>query len=68
MILSIIKPSQRGELEITDVNNQYIKQGRIDYKIVKGFWSDAGQFESLYMTSSFIRSHIIQNNENEGDM
>lgn len=37
-------------------------------KIVKGFWSDAGQFESLYMTSSFIRSHIIQNNENEGDM
>jgi glucose-1-phosphate thymidylyltransferase len=47
------KPSGRGELEITDVNNLYIKAGELDAVELKGFWSDAGTFESLYRTNTF---------------
>ena len=43
-----IKPSHRGELEITDVNNHYIREGDLHYDILEGWWTDAGQFESLF--------------------
>lgn len=55
-IINCLRPSTRGELEISDVNNQYIKDGEIDYKIIKGFWSDAGTFSSLFKASEFIRN------------
>ena len=42
-----LKPSGRGELEITDVNNHYIREGRMQYSVMKGWWTDAGTFESL---------------------
>jgi len=45
--------SERGELEITDVNNLYIQDGELDYIELGGFWSDAGTFESLYRTNRF---------------
>ncbi|MGC8730596.1 MAG: sugar phosphate nucleotidyltransferase, partial [Candidatus Micrarchaeia archaeon] len=45
--IKTLKPSQRGELEITDVNNWYLKQGRLKAAYIEGFWSDAGTFESL---------------------
>lgn len=48
-----IKPSARGELEITDVNNQYIKAKKLDWAILNGFWSDAGTFDSLYRTGKY---------------
>lgn len=47
------KPSGRGELEITDVNNLYIQNGNLDYVEMDGYWSDAGTFESLYRTNKF---------------
>ncbi|MBP6964614.1 MAG: NTP transferase domain-containing protein [Armatimonadetes bacterium] len=47
------RPSGRGELEITDVNNLYIRAGKLDYVELEGFWSDAGTFESLYRTNRF---------------
>jgi glucose-1-phosphate thymidylyltransferase len=47
------KPSGRGELEITDVNNLYIQAGDLDWMELEGFWSDAGTFESLYRTNKF---------------
>lgn len=47
------KPSGRGELEITDVNNLYIEAGELDAVELEGFWSDAGTFESLYRTNTF---------------
>jgi len=56
-VLEIIKtlaPSERGELEITDVNNTYIKNNEMDAKLVEGFWSDAGTFESLIKVNNFI--------------
>lgn len=42
-----LKPSARGELEITDVNNAYVKKGTMTYDILEGSWTDAGTFESL---------------------
>lgn len=47
------KPSARGELEITDVNNFYIKAGKMQWASLNGFWSDAGKPESLLLASSY---------------
>ncbi len=57
--INSLKPSKRGEYEITDINNMYIKEGKMDHQIIDGFWSDAGTLESLYQSSSFIRSKSI---------
>jgi glucose-1-phosphate thymidylyltransferase len=46
-IIKTLKPSERGELEITDVNNEYIRQGAMGYSVLDGYWSDAGTFGSL---------------------
>ena len=46
-----IKPSARGELEITDVNNCYLKKGQLKWSELKGFWTDAGTFKSLYLAN-----------------
>ena len=46
-------PSSRGELEITDVNNMYVEAGQLRWAELKGFWSDAGTFESLFRTSAY---------------
>lgn len=48
-----IKPSARGELEITDVNNWYAERGKLSWDLLGGFWSDAGTFESLFRSSAF---------------
>lgn len=53
-VIKNLKPSARGELEITDVNNHYIKNNEMGYAIVKGFWSDAGTFDSLFRSSKLI--------------
>jgi glucose-1-phosphate thymidylyltransferase len=45
--IKTLKPSARGELEITDVNNWYIERGTLAYGTLKGFWTDAGTFESI---------------------
>jgi glucose-1-phosphate thymidylyltransferase len=50
-----LKPSRRGELEITDVNNAYIAQKKLRYGLVKGWWTDCGTFESLYEASRLER-------------
>lgn len=46
-VVKTLKPSDRGELEITDVNNYYIAQGTMTYETLAGWWTDAGTFESL---------------------
>ena len=60
-IIKTLKPSGRGELEITDVNNAYIRQGTLSYSILKGYWSDAGTFESLYRASELVRNKKVDN-------
>ena len=53
-MIGSLKPSSRGELEITDVNNAYLKRGQLEYDIVKGYWTDAGTFESLFRANTLI--------------
>jgi glucose-1-phosphate thymidylyltransferase len=53
-IIRGLKPSRRGELEITDVNNRYIRQGLMAFEILDGWWTDAGTFESLFRASCLI--------------
>lgn len=54
-IIKTLKPSGRGELEITDVNNEYIRQGRMTYSTLSGHWTDSGTFESLYRANTIAR-------------
>jgi len=49
-----LKPSQRGELEITDVNNFYISEGKMQWDVLEGWWSDAGTFESLQTAGQLV--------------
>jgi glucose-1-phosphate thymidylyltransferase len=49
-----LKPSGRGELEITDVNNFYIQEGTLTYEILEGWWSDAGTFDSLLRANNLV--------------
>lgn len=52
-IIRSLKPSARGELEITDVNNAYIEQNKLYWQELKGFWSDAGTFHSLFRSNRY---------------
>lgn len=53
-IIKTIKPSDRGELEITDVNNAYIKMGAMEYDFLEGWWTDAGTFPSLLLANTLV--------------
>jgi glucose-1-phosphate thymidylyltransferase len=59
-IIKTLKPSVRGELEITDVNNQYIARGEMKATFVQGSWTDAGTFESLYRATTLARNFSLQ--------
>jgi len=50
--------SARGEYEITDVNNIYVKEGRLGYHIVEGFWNDAGTVKSRAISEDFVRKGL----------
>lgn len=53
-ICTHLKPSSRGELEITDVNNAYLQRGDLTYEVLDGWWSDAGTFDSLYRATCLV--------------
>jgi glucose-1-phosphate thymidylyltransferase len=53
-----LKPSGRGELEITDVNNWYLARGLMEYDMLEGFWGDAGEsIDAYYAVNDFVRRH-----------
>ncbi|MDO9538545.1 MAG: sugar phosphate nucleotidyltransferase [Methanocalculus sp.] len=54
-IVKTLKPSGRGELEITDVNNEYIRLGEMVHTVLGGHWSDAGTFDSLIRASLLVQ-------------
>jgi glucose-1-phosphate thymidylyltransferase len=53
-VIGTLEPSSRGELEITDVNNWYIRDGSMTYEVLEGWWTDAGTFESLHRAACLI--------------
>jgi len=53
-IIRTLEPSDRGELEITDVNNIYLKKGQLTYGILEGWWTDAGTFDSLLKANILV--------------
>lgn len=53
-VIKTLKPSERGEMEITDVNNHYIQGGNMTFEILDGWWTDAGTFESLFRANCLI--------------
>lgn len=62
-IIKNLKPSGRGELEITDVNNAYIAEGTLTYGIFDGWWTDAGTFESLLKANELANGLKLDNSE-----
>lgn len=60
--IKTLKPSGRGELEITDINNAYLKEGRLSWIELKGYWSDAGTFHSLFRSNRYWAKKKLGNN------
>jgi len=55
-VIKKLKPSGRGELEMTDTINHYVRKGNISFDFVRGTWLDAGTIESLFTASAFVRN------------
>jgi len=55
-VIRTLRPSKRGELEITDVNNHYLSQGRLGSSVLEGYWTDAGTLESLATANQLVSS------------
>lgn len=62
-VCKTLKPSGRGELEITDVNNYYLQRGDLSHSTLDGWWTDAGTFESLFRAAQFV----TEGGANKGD-
>jgi glucose-1-phosphate thymidylyltransferase len=56
--IKTLKPSARGELEITDVNLHYLKMNRLSYRELPGYWTDAGTLESLMVANQLVREKM----------
>jgi glucose-1-phosphate thymidylyltransferase len=57
-VLPDLKPSGRGELEITDVNNWYVERDLMEYDVLEGFWGDAGEsMDAYYIAHDFVRAN-----------
>jgi glucose-1-phosphate thymidylyltransferase len=57
-IIANLRPSARGELEITDVNNAFIRMGKLTADVIDGWWTDAGTFPSLYRASRLVAERV----------
>lgn len=53
-VIRTLKPSARGELEITDVNNWYLRRGELSFEVLRGWWTDAGTFEALHRAGNLV--------------
>ncbi|MBI3103930.1 NTP transferase domain-containing protein [Candidatus Daviesbacteria bacterium] len=58
-----IKPSDRGELEITDVNNKYVEKGQLSWSELKGYWWDAGTFDTLLEAQNFWAKKVKEQSQ-----
>jgi glucose-1-phosphate thymidylyltransferase len=60
-----LKPSHRGELEITDVNNDYIREGTMTFAMLDGWWTDAGTFDSLLRAANLVAAPHTHEHQRE---
>ena len=60
-------PSGRGELEITDLNNSYLSEGKLSYSILGGWWTDAGTFESLRLATNLVADSASRKQADTGE-
>jgi glucose-1-phosphate thymidylyltransferase len=60
-VIRTLRPSARGELEITDVNNHYLRRGELRYDLMKGWWTDAGTFDTLHRANALAHSLAEKN-------
>jgi glucose-1-phosphate thymidylyltransferase len=65
-IVKTLRPSERGELEVTDVNNAYVQEGTMTWEMLKGWWTDAGTFESLVRANLLVSQTGANNVDGEG--
>ncbi len=66
-IVDVLAPSDRGELEISDVNNEYIQRGLMEYDVLAGFWGDAGESIDHYMTViNYVAGHWPRSSSVDG--
>ena len=57
-VIPTLEPSGRGELEITDVNNHYVRAGTMEYDVLEGFWGHAGEsIDAYYEVNDFVRAN-----------
>lgn len=56
-IIADIEPSERGEVEVTALNNIYLEHGKLQYRKLEGYWKDVGTFEGIYQASSYVRDN-----------
>jgi glucose-1-phosphate thymidylyltransferase len=59
-VIGTLRPSARGELEITDVNRYYLEKGRLGHSILEGYWTDAGTLESLAAANALVNERMPQ--------
>ncbi len=63
-----LRPSGRGELEITDVNNFYIEEGTLTCELLDGWWTDAGTFDSLLRANNLVAQNGANHSEEPGEL
>jgi glucose-1-phosphate thymidylyltransferase len=63
--IKTLVPSRRGELEITDVNNAYIREGAMKFSYLEGWWTDAGTFESLLRAANLVAQSAVKRRPEE---
>ncbi|SDX16782.1 glucose-1-phosphate thymidylyltransferase [Marininema mesophilum] len=62
-----LEPSDRGELEVTDINNRYIQRSQLTFDILQGWWTDAGTPDSLLQANQYAKHTELSFSEQEGD-
>lgn len=63
--ISTLRPSGRGELEITDLNNSYLAEGKLSHSFLDGWWTDAGTFESLLIATNLVAESVAKKQPRE---
>ena len=67
-VIKTLRPSGRGELEVTDLNNAYIRRGQMTYDMLEGWWTDAGLPETLYRAAMLVRQRVLRRGESTVDL